>query len=202
MFCVLVMRRSALEFPLVSATPEGWAQYVVQDFQKFMQDHAACEQKAAALAMSFVAKYPDRQALIDPMVSLAREELEHFAQVWRLMRKQGVTLSTEHEKDEYINKILKALRHGREERLLDRLIMSGLVEARGYERFGLIADELEGDMQTFYRNLALSEAGHYKIFIKLAKHYFTDEQVEESIERIAKIESEAMLSVPFGYRLH
>ncbi|MFK7873544.1 MAG: tRNA-(ms[2]io[6]A)-hydroxylase [Oligoflexales bacterium] len=191
-----------MEFPLKEATPEGWADFVIQDMPSFMQDHAACEQKAAALAMSFVAKYPDRTILVDPMVSLAREELEHFAQVWRLMRKQGLALSAEHHKDEYINRILKSLRHGREERLLDRLVMSALVEARGYERFLLLSDVLEGDMKSFYRTLGLSEAGHYKIFIKIARHYFEEKDLQESIDRIATVESEVMLDVPFGARLH
>lgn len=192
-----------MELPLLAESPKNWAEYVVENFEGFLCDHAACERKAAALAMSMIAKYPDRTALIDPMVSLAREELEHFQEVAKLMQKKGYKLATADEKDPYVNAILKKLRHGRDERFLDRLVMSGIVEARGYERFHLLAQHLEdAELKDFYESLALREKGHYMIFIRLARLYFSEAEVNEAIERIAHIEADAMLSSPIRAALH
>ena len=191
------------DLPLVEKTPERWVDAVKANFAGFLQDHASCERKAAALCMSFVAKYPDRICLIEPLVSLAREELTHFREVFQLMQRQGVELGHADEKDSYVNEMLKQLRHGREERFLDRLILSGMIEARGYERFALLAEHLEeGELQQFYRGLAKSELGHHSIFIKLAKKYFSEEEVEEAVTRIAALESAAMQRAPLTHRLH
>ena len=190
-------------YHLKEKSPSQWAEHVVEHFDTFLQDHAACERKASALAMSFVVKYPDRSLLIDPMIALAREELEHFQQVYHLIRQRGQALVAKDEKDLYVNEILKSLRHGRDERFLDRLIMSGLVEARGNERFSLLADHLDDpQLKKFYKDLALKEAGHCKIFIKIAKQYFDENHVEEALERISIIESKAMLASPVCSKLH
>lgn len=188
---------------LLAESPKEWAIYILSHFNDFLRDHASCERKAAALAMSFVTKYPDRPAIIEPMVSLAREELEHFHQVFQIIRRRGEQLGTNDVKDQYVNTILKSLRHGRDERFLDRLIMSGLIEARGHERFSLLAEYLEpGNMKDFYHQLAEREAGHYMIFIRLAKLYFDDQKVQESLCRIQKIEADAMLAAPIRATLH
>lgn len=192
-----------INLPLKVATGVEWAKVVLSDFDHFLLDHAACERKAAALAMSFVAKYPDRKALIEPMISLAREELEHFAQVFRLLQTRKLELNNKDEKDIYINTILSELRHGRDERFLDRLIMSGIVEARGHERFMILAQNLDDEnLRQFYFELSEREAGHYKIFIKIAKHYFSEEEVAEAVDRITDIEAKAILSTPLRAVLH
>ncbi len=193
----------APELPLIEKSPVAWVETVIANFDKFLLDHAACERKAAALAMSFVAKYSDRSAIIEPMVCLAREELEHFHQVYRLIAKRGLLLSETDEKDLYVNEILQSLRHGREERFLDRLVMSGIVEARGYERFHLLAQYLdEPGIKKFYQKLADTEAGHYTIFIRLANHYFSSAAVDEAVGRISEVESRAMLAAPLRGTLH
>lgn len=193
----------SIELPIKGKSPAKWATYITENLDEFLQDHAACERKAAALAMSFVAKYPDRSALIDPMIALAREELEHFQQVFHLIHKRGQKLRSCDEKDPYINDILRQLRHGREERFLDRLIMSGLVEARGYERFHLLAEHLSDPaLKDFYSGLAEREAGHYKIFVRIANHYFSSDVVNEAISRISDIEGTAMREAPIRATLH
>lgn len=193
----------AIDLPLLGKTSSQWVQTVLGDFETFLRDHAACERKAAALAMSFIAKYSDRAALVEPMVCLAREELEHFHQVYRIMHRRKISLAVADEKDPYINDIIGQLRHGREQRFLDRLIMSGIVEARGYERFGLLSEALEDlELKKFYRDLADREAGHYKIFENIAQFYFSEAEVEEAISRIAKIECQAMENAPLRPVLH
>ncbi len=189
--------------PLLNESPVVWTQAVLADFPRFLQDHASCERKAAALAMSFVTKYPDRPTVIEPMVCLAREELEHFHQVFKLMRKLNISLAASDEKDHYVNQMISKLRHGRDERFLDRLILSGIIEARGHERFHLLAQALQDEgLKSFYQQLADREAGHYKIFYNLAKQYFSDSQVDEAICRIAAFEAQAMISSPIQATLH
>ena len=145
---------------LISSTPIEWVETVLEDFDRFLQDHAACERKAAALAMSFVAKYSDRPMIIEPMVSLAREELHHFRQVFLQMQKRGLQLASHDDKDPYVNGILKRLNHGHNERFLDRLIASGLIESRGHERFSLLAQHLsDPDLKLFYDQLAKVRRG-------------------------------------------
>lgn len=194
---------SQFESPLIGESPKEWALHVQENFPAFLQDHAACERKAAALAMSFVAKYPDRLCVIEPMVALAREELEHFQQVYKIMSRMGIKLPKKDEKDHYVNHILQELRHGIDERFLDRLVMSGLVEARGYERFHLLSQYIEDpELKKFYFDLANREAGHYKIFINIAKKYFSSEIIDEAVTRIAKIEHKAMINAPIRATLH
>lgn len=189
--------------PLVASTPESWVAMILKNFDEFLLDHAACERKAAALAMSFIAKYPDRVFLIEPMVSLAREELEHFVEVYRVIQKRKLTFRAQDEKDVYVNIILGQLRHGRNERFLDRLVMSGLIEARGWERFHLLSQNLDdSDLSRFYHRLSQRELGHYKIFLNVASKYFDDSEVEEALERLSAVEHEAMLSTPLTARLH
>ena len=121
----------------------------MSDFGAFLVDHAACERKAAATAMAFVVRYPDRAKLIEPMIELAREELEHFQLVFRVIHERGLTLGAD-EKDPYVNALLALVRAGRDERLLDRLLVAGVVEARGCERFGMVGRALPaGELKTF-----------------------------------------------------
>ena len=188
---------------LLTKTPDAWALKVLEDFDLFLLDHAACERKAAALAMSFVAKYPDRQKLILPMVSLAREELLHFHQVYKLLEKRNLSLPHKDYKDSYVNDILGQLRHGRDERFLDRLITSALIEARGHERLYLIADVLENkELKTFYKRLAKEEEGHFKVFINIAKQYFSVSLVDRRLHELLVVESEACQKTPVTFRLH
>jgi tRNA-(ms[2]io[6]A)-hydroxylase len=192
-----------IDLPLKEKTPSDWVKHPLGDFNQFLLDHASCERKAAALAMSFLSKYADKKAVIEPMVCLAREELEHFHEVWRLVAKRGLDVSPYDEKDPYVTKILAELRHGREERFLDRLLMSALIEARGYERFLILAQALqEEDLKSFYTHLAEREAGHYMIFLRIARHYFSESEVALNLERMSLIESKAMLETPFSPRLH
>ena len=131
------------QLPLQRASSPRWAEMVCADFETFLLDHASCERKAAALAMSLVAKYSDCTGLVEPMVSLAREELEHFAEVYRLIRKRNIIFRVQDERDPYVRDMIRQLRTGEQVSFLDRLIMSGLVEARGYERFHLLAEYLQ-----------------------------------------------------------
>ena len=119
---------------LLVATHPDWVFTVLADFDAFLQDHANCERKASALAMSLVIKHPDRTRIVPTLIALAREELEHFAQVYALMAARGLPLVKDTQ-DPYVNRLAACMRHGREARFLDRLLVSSLIECRGAERF-------------------------------------------------------------------
>ena len=124
------------------ASSDEWLAAVFEDFDSFLLDHAACERKASATAMSLVSHYPDRAVLVRAMVELAREELEHFHQMLWILQSRELVLRRD-DKDLYVQSLRKEIRTGRDAYLLDRLLVGGIVEARGCERFGLVADALE-----------------------------------------------------------
>ncbi len=190
------------KLPLRAATPEAWLEAVKADFPAFLQDHALCEKKAAANAMAFVGRYLDREALVEPMICLAKEELQHFHEVYRLLHKRGLTLG-ENEKDPYVVTLLRNARHGPEEHFLDRLLIGALIEARSCERFCLLAEGLhDEDMKSFYGRLSREEAGHFKIFLRIARHYFDDKHVQQRLDELLDREAEAMLSTALRAAVH
>jgi tRNA-(ms[2]io[6]A)-hydroxylase len=187
---------------LKASTPEPWLDAVLADFDEFLNDHAANERKASAMAMSMVAHYPDKPELLAEMLDLALEELGHYRQVMKLMITRGITPSPD-EKDPYVNLLIKQIRKGSEWYFLDRLLSGAVIEARGAERFKLIADAHPDEpLRRFYDSLARSEAGHHELFLKLANLYFDPKTVSARWQEWLSIEAEIMLGLPFRARLH
>ena len=183
-------------------TDPRWVETVLADMDAFLVDHAACERKASATAMSFVVRYPDRREILDPMIALAREELEHFHQVYRLIEARGIQLPSD-EKDPYIQGLTPWVRSRGAERFLDRLVLGGVVEARGCERFGLVAEALpQGELKTFYEDITRSEARHAGLFHRLARVYFDDETVNERVESLLEHEAEVVRGLALRAALH
>ena len=152
--------------------------------------------------MSFVVKYPDRPALLEPMICLAKEELAHFHEVYREIHKLGLQLTPD-EKDPYVKGLLGQVRHGREEHFLDRLLVSAVIEARGGERFKLVGEHLADQrLADWYRRLGREEAGHYKIFLNIARHYFDRDYVDRRLNELLDFEGEFMLTIPHRARVH
>jgi tRNA-(ms[2]io[6]A)-hydroxylase len=184
------------------ATSPLWLETVLGDFDAFLLDHAACERKASATAMSFVAHYPNRQELVRAMIELAQEELQHFGDVYRRVEERGLVLTPD-KKDPYVGRLLKELRDGSDCYFLDRLLVSGIVEARGCERFGLVAEALpEGPMKSFYRDIAVSEARHRGLFGRLARVYFDEETVNRRTEELLCVEARIILDLPLRAAVH
>ena len=127
---------------LKTASAQGWLEAVLASFDEFLLDHAANERKASAMAMSMVAHYPDRPRLVSEMIDLALEEMNHFRQVYRLIEARGLMLTAD-DKDPYVNALRRRMDKTREPYLLDRLLTGSVIEARGAERFSLIAGALE-----------------------------------------------------------
>lgn len=192
-----------LSADLVVASPPEWIKAVLDDFDTFLQDHANCERKASAMAMSFVAKYPDRLEIIPELIETAVEELEHFRDVYQIMEERGVQLPASMGQDEYIQKLLKFCRSGREERFIDRMLLASVVECRGAERFRLVYQNLpEGPLKKFYHHLWASEAKHGHIFVKMLFHYFEQEPIYKRLDEMIAYEAEVLQGLPIRPALH
>ncbi len=188
--------------PLRRSSPKTWLAAVLADFDRFLLDHAANERKASAMAMSLVAHYPDKKHLLEAMIDLALEELNHFRQVVRLINRRGLVLAPD-EKDAYVNRLRAHIRRGSEDYFLDRLLCASVIEARGAERFALVADGLEDEeLRTFYSSLARSEGNHHRLFLDLAARYFPPDRVERRWADWIAVEDQVLGSLEIRARLH
>ena len=171
-----------LNLDIREPSSEAWISAVMGDFNSFLQDHADCERKASAMAMSFVAKYPDRTEMIPELIETAIEELEHFQQVYQLLQERGQQLQHSIGEDPYAKALLKLCHSGRIERFLDRLLIASVMETRGAERFKMVSDaQTEEKMFRFYKDLWTSEAKHGHLFVKMALNYFEKDQVYDRL---------------------
>ncbi len=187
---------------LLSATHPGWVGVILENFDEFLQDHANCERKASALAMSLVVKHPDRKLIIPQLIDLAVEELEHFGQVYALMQKRGVTLAKDVQ-DPYVNALMALMRHGRQDRFLDRMLVSSIVECRGAERFGIIARALQDPgLKEFYATLHKAERKHGHQFVDMVLKYFNSDTIYERLDALMAKEAEIIETLEWRPSLH
>lgn len=175
----------------------------MNDFNAFLQDHADCERKASSMAMSFVAKYPDRVEIIPELIETAIEELEHFQQVYQLLADRGQRLLHSIGEDPYAKQLVKQCHSGKIERFLDRLLIASVMETRGAERFKMVSDaQEEPTLFRFYKDLWTSEAKHGHIFVKMALHYFEKDQVYDRLDWWLDREAEIIEALPIRPALH
>lgn len=192
-----------LSLDLTYSTPPEWADQVLANFDAFLQDHADCERKASSMAMSFVAKCPDKVEIIPELIETALEELEHFQRVYALMESRGVRLPDRMPKDVYIEKLIDLCRSSPDERLLDRMLLASIIECRGAERFRLVADAAQDpDIKKFYKELWTSEAKHGHIFVKFALNYWPENVVYERLEELNEAEGRICSQTPWRPALH
>jgi tRNA-(ms[2]io[6]A)-hydroxylase len=183
-------------------TPLVWAERIVEAMDVFLPDHAAAEKKASSMAMTMVSHYPDRPELVTAMVDLALEELNHFRSVVKIMQERGLALLPD-EKDPYVNALRRNCRQGTEIYLMDRLLIAGIVEARGAERFGMVATALpEGELKRFYDVITRSEKGHEDLFLQFAEKYFDSSEVQQRLEELLIAEAEIVSNLPIRLALH
>jgi tRNA-(ms[2]io[6]A)-hydroxylase len=188
--------------PLQTPTPSAWVELVLQNLDEFLMDHASCERKAHAAAMMLVNRFPEHPDLQDLMIDLAREELDHFQQVLRILRERGLQLPSD-EVDPYVKKLLTHVRHPRREHLLDRLLVAAMVEARSCERFCRLAMALPaGSLKEFYVGFAAAEARHYPIFLDAAVSVTSRKEVDDRLSEWLTIESMLMTEVPLRPTVH
>ena len=158
---------------LKSKTSSDWVKIVENNLQQLLTDHAFAEQKAAAAAMSLIIGYSEDSDLVTKMQSIALEEIEHFGMVHKIMIAKGMTLGQD-QKSVYVKHLLSFFNKtkDRTESLVNRLLISALIEARSCERFNTLSNHLSyKTLATFYIDLVTSEAGHYSLFLVLARCY-------------------------------
>ncbi len=162
-------------FGLKLATDPRWVNVVESNLSDVLSDHAWCEKKAASNAISLLTYNSDKNDLVDDMAAIAREEMEHFEQVLAIIRQRGLTLMRE-EKDNYVNELFRYIKKGgsKAQALVERLLFAAMVEARSCERFKTLSENIDDpELSKFYRDLMISEANHYTIFLNYAKKYGT-----------------------------
>ena len=187
---------------LVSSKTE-WINAVLQDFDSFLQDHADCERKASGMAMSLVAKYPDREVILKDLIHTGIEELEHFRLVFNIMQKRGVPLNKKMTKDLYVEALLKHVRNGRDEGFLDRLLLAAIVENRGFERFKMVSENIsDAELAKFYHMIYVSEEKHGDMFLNLAAAYFEKNTIENRYAELVAVETRILNSLEIKPALH
>jgi tRNA 2-(methylsulfanyl)-N6-isopentenyladenosine37 hydroxylase len=162
-------------------TDPRWVNLAEKSMAEILTDHAFCEQKAATTCISLIQKFSTLEKLVTELSPIVTEEWGHFRQVLAELHKRGLHLGKQR-KDEYVNRLLEFERKGGhpDNRLLDKLLISALIEARSCERFKRLSEGLDDPyMRDFYRKFMESEAGHYTLFIELAEHYLPREMVRK-----------------------
>ncbi len=188
--------------PLRYATPAAWTATVLEDFDSFLQDHAAAEKKASGMAISMLSHYPDRIELVSAMAELAVEELTHYREVVKWIHQRGGQTAAD-QKDPYVLAFRESIRRGKEAYLLDRLLTASIIEARGAERFALIARALPpSPLQRFYQSIARSEERHYQLFLELAGLYFSADDIDQRWDQLLDREAEIVAALPLRPALH
>jgi len=184
------------------ASSELWLQTVLADFDTFLLDHAANEKKASGVALNLAAHYPDKPDLVSTMIDLAIEELSHYRDVFKLIRERHLTIPAD-AKDLYVNKLRALIRKCSENYFLDRLLVAGIIEARGLERFTKIAQALpKGALQGFYQAIAHSEVRHAHLFLQLAEQYCPDTDLQPRLDILLTAEAQILNQLPDQAKLH
>ena len=188
---------------LRTTTSEAWVETVVGNLDAFLQDHAANERKVSGSALRLAVQYPERRPLVDAMVGVAREELEHFQRVYDVLVARCVTLGQD-APDPYMGAMRRLMRkRDIEEYLLDRLIVFGVVEARACERFTLLSRALPDQrLREFYRVLARAEARHHGVFLRLAHRYARCSAVATRLAEVLDAEARIVGGLPVRAALH
>lgn len=177
-------------------TETSWAEVAENGLQQLLTDHAFAEQKAASNAVSIIINYSEETELVSDMSDIAIEEMEHFRMVHNIMVKKGMVLGKA-TKSDYALKLQKFFphTHNRTEALVHRLLVAALIEARSCERFKVFSDNLEDkELSTFYKNLMISEANHYTLFLGYARQYMDREIVDQKWQDLLAFEAEMMKS--------
>lgn len=175
-------------------TDPRWVNIVEKNVEEILTDHAYCEQKAASNAISLLVKYPQFEDLVKEMTAIAKEEMEHFGMVHDKLIERGLQLGRER-KDEYVHDLMKYIRRGgsQDEIFVDRMLFAAMIEARSCERFKILSEEMKDeDLKKFYWSLMESEARHYTTFIKLAKKYGGNVDVDERWQKFLAYEATLM----------
>lgn len=172
-----------------------WVKNVVEsNIEEILTDHAYCEQKAASNAITLIIQNPNYPDLVQEMALLVQEEMDHFKRVHDIIIARGYNLGKER-KDDYVGELHKFIKPGgaRHTQMIDRLLFSAMIEARSCERFKVLSENInDAELSAFYHELMVSEAGHYTMFLKLAKKYAGNIDVDARWKEFLAYEAEVV----------
>lgn len=175
---------------LRSTSQNRWLVQVDQNLPEILIDHAHCEHKAAATAMSLLGTYIDCGELTREMTTIVNEELEHFHLVLKLLEKRGIVFKKQ-KPGNYGSSLNTLIRKNDPERAIDRLLVASLIEARSCERFSLLSKHVQdNELADFYGSLFESEARHHTTYVRLAKLFGNDSVVRQRLEELSQAEAE------------
>jgi tRNA-(ms[2]io[6]A)-hydroxylase len=182
-------------------TPRAWIDAALSDLPTLLIDHANCEKKAAATAMSLMHRHTENPVLLNKMSRLAREELRHFEQVMKIMQRRGIdyTLVTA---SRYAAGLRDLVRKKDPGRLVDTLLVGALIEARSCERFATLVPYLDGELAEFYASLLKSESRHFQDYLRLAADLSNEAELEARLGVFRKREQELIESADSEMRFH
>jgi len=175
-------------------TDPRWVNIVEKNIGEILIDHAHCELKAATTATSIIGNFPEYTELVSEMIALVKEEISHFKLVHTKLQERNLPLGFP-EKDAYVSELQKFFPKGgnRTTQLIHRLLIAALIEARSCERFKLLSEQLhDKELSTFYRDLMISEANHYTMFLKFARQYGDIEAVDKKWQDLLNYEAAVM----------
>jgi tRNA-(ms[2]io[6]A)-hydroxylase len=186
-------------------TDPRWVNLAEKSLEEILTDHAYCEQKATTSCISLIQQYPERTELVEALAPVVTEEWGHFRSVVAEMTRRGLKLGPQR-KDEYVNALMQFQKKdgSRTDRLVEKLLVCALIEARSCERFRLLSVHLqEEELRDFYHRFMVSEAGHYRMFIDLARLYGKPDQVMKRWQAYLDHEKEILSHLtPRGDRMH
>lgn len=179
---------------LKSRTDPAWAAAALSDEISLLRDHAHLERKAAGHVITLMGQLPGAH---ESLLRVAREELDHCERVCALLEARGAELGPDPG-----NAFVKRLAKATNSSLLDRVLRMGLIEARSYERFCLLADAAEGELRELFDSLRESEAGHHALFLRLAYERWPRDEVRRRWDELAEAEAEIVATTEWGPRVH
>lgn len=185
-------------------TDPRWVNIVEKNIEDILTDHAYCEQKATSTAISLIVSFPEYTDLVQEMITLVKEEIGHFKMVHDRILKKGWVLGRDR-KDDYVIKMITFFPKGgsRTTQLVHRLLYAALIEARSCERFRLLSEELQDkELAEFYRNLMVSEANHYTMFLGFARQYGNRKEVDQKWQQLLDFEAEIMKDLSKKQTIH
>lgn len=186
-------------------TDPRWVNLAEKSIEEILIDHAYCEQKAASTCISLIIQFPEKEKMVETLMPIVTEEWGHFRMVLKELKKRGYSLGPKRI-DKYVVELMKLERKGNklERQLMDKLLISALIEARSCERFRLLSESISDlELRDFYRELMISEAGHYRTFLDLAKEYMPEDIVKVRWQEMLDAEAEIISNLEIrGDRMH
>lgn len=182
-------------FKLRLLTDPRWANIAEGNLEEILTDHAWCEQKATTNAITIITMCPEYPEIVTELLKIAQEELEHFQMVHEIIKKRGYQFGRER-KDDYVGQLFKFIVQGtRKEYIIDRMLFAAMIEARSCERFRVLTENIKDqELKTFYKDLMISEAGHYTTFIGFARELGDVDKVNARWEEWLDYEAEIIKS--------